>query len=470
MVIVDKGRWTRKPLPTEKVEIDWSHPSANGLIHCYLLNQGGVVRDLVRGNPSGALEGTSVWGAGIGGVGIVTPAGDSVSGANFGEGGISHPNADFSVMLRCVPIESAIAGKTFGRITGTGLDAYHWDMDVGNFNFILSTVVVIDSTIAVTLNDSYSIGMAYKRLTECRFSVRDFTASTLAEATVANTSAPTAVTGVSAVLGRHSSGTTNFRGSLFFTFLWSRQLPFSEMRALHAEPYAFLRPVLRRTYFVGGTAAAQLEALVSASSSLIADLTTAIEMAALASSSGNILADLTTAIQMDGLVSASASMTADLSVGAAQLEGVIGCAANASADLSTAIEITAGISAAGGIAADLSTSIEMSAAVSAHGDASADLTTQIELAAALVASAQTIADLKTAIEFEAMMAANGLLIADLTTAIQLEAAALGEAFVLADLTGGTPPPFVKSRHQIIAPVEDRAVKAPTEDRSIRAPV
>lgn len=57
-------------------------------------------------------------------------------------------------------------------------------------------------------------------------------------------------------IGKQSAGANPFVGTVHFLYMFNRALPQASLNALTDEPYAFLRPVIRKRYFVPTTATA----------------------------------------------------------------------------------------------------------------------------------------------------------------------------------------------------------------------
>ena len=82
-LLTRQKRWTVKP--PIGAQINWGHPLANGLLSCFLFNEGGglTVGDLANAGRSGAINNSSAsttWGACKNGVGLLK---NGTSGAGY---------------------------------------------------------------------------------------------------------------------------------------------------------------------------------------------------------------------------------------------------------------------------------------------------------------------------------------------------------------------------------------------------
>ncbi len=241
MVLADKGRWTRKPLSAENAEIDRSHPLARGLNGYYLLNEGGAnVNNLARPRYRGALTAGAIWGATERGVGVF-----------FGNG------ADDNILIT-TPSELLLANnftwcvRVFFRAANaiqTVLEqanpGYFIRMDAAGGAVFGRTGVAADLTVAnqFTANAWYDFGLTLGSTT-ARIYINGIDVGNVAFTSVT----PTGNMRISSQGG----STRAVNGFILFSQMYNRELSAPEMKLLSAEPYAFLRPVLRRTYFVSG--------------------------------------------------------------------------------------------------------------------------------------------------------------------------------------------------------------------------
>lgn len=239
MVIVDKGRWTRKPLPTEKVEIDWSQALARGLNGYYLLNEGGSnVRNLARPRYPGALTAGARWGVTQKGVGVLfAPPDDSVV--------ITAPadllrSNNFSWLTRVFFKTTATVQICIEQVETGG---YFIRNSTGAAQFGRSNTAV-DLSLAGQFVDAswYDFGLTLDATT-ARIYINGTDVGNVAFTQVTPTG--------NIQFGARTIG-DGLDGCLLFVQMYDRALSAPEMKALSAEPYAFLRPVIRRTYFVGG--------------------------------------------------------------------------------------------------------------------------------------------------------------------------------------------------------------------------
>lgn len=240
MVIVDKGRWTRKPLPTEKVEIDWSHPLSANLAACWLMHEAGGLRvtDIASKKYHGALINPAGRSAGPGGIGIdFNGTSTRVDTADIPFGGTA-PVSIFSLFR-----PDSITGNRHLVAQGTEIVLRFVD---ANLEFILNSFTTNDRVSvahSLTAGKLHSAAGSYGssgliRVYQDGKSLGSVT-PTGAYADVASVFQLGALTGAEF-----------FAGAMYCAMIWQRELSAAQMAWLHAEPYAFIRPVIRRTYFV----------------------------------------------------------------------------------------------------------------------------------------------------------------------------------------------------------------------------
>ncbi len=174
-----------------------------------------------------------------------------------------------------------------------------------------------------------------------------------------------------------------------------------------------------------------LAASINSTAGIVGDLTTAIPLAGSVSGTAAVVASLTTAIPLQAAVAATATVTGSLAGIAAALEASVLASATASGDLTTAIPLAASIAASGSVSVDLTTAIPLAASVGATAAAVADLTTAISLAAAISATATISGDLVVPNLLYGTASAAATATGDLTTAISLAAAITARATITA---------------------------------------
>ena len=280
-------------------------------------------------------------------------------------------------------------------------------------------------------------------------------------------------------------------GQLTHVYVWRRPLARQEVEWLYAEPYGFLRPIVRRRWFVP-TTGAEFAAAISGTATVAGALSTAITLGAAASGVATTAGALTTAITLGASLSAVGTAAADLT-NAITLATAVSAAATATAGLATAITLTAQAPAVATVAADLTvagillaaavdatattagvltTAITLSAAASTSASASGGLATAIHAVAAITASAATVGALTTVIAAAAAVSATATTVGTLATAIVLGGAAPFSAAVAADLLAGRIPVVITvGRESFGLPGAGAAkLRAPIAARSaIRSP-
>lgn len=177
------------------------------------------------------------------------------------------------------------------------------------------------------------------------------------------------------------------------TLVFSRVLSNNEVVSLSTNPYQLLAAKPRRIWVAAASAGAALQAISTAQTTSVANLTTQIAIAASAMAQTSATAALATSISLGANASASATS-----------------------------------------AAALATQIKLSANTSTLASSSAALTTVAGLAAAVVANASLSASLTTGIALAAIAGASASSATSLITAIRMASAAIAQASVTAALT------------------------------------
>jgi hypothetical protein len=271
-------------------------------------------------------------------------------------------------------------------------------------------------------------------------------------------------------------GSGNGRVLVAYVANWHRALTDAELVALTAsddkitEQFSFLRPVVRRRWFVSA-AGAEFAAAISGTATVAGALSTTITLGAAASATVNATASLTTAITVGASLSATASAAANLT-NAITLATAVSASATASAGLATAITLAAQAPATATVVADLTggtggilfnaaltagatkagaltTAITLGAAASASANVAGGLTTAIHAAATVPAAATVAGTLTTVIAAAAAVSATATTAGSLTTAIVLAGAAPISAAVAADLLSGRVPGLIRIGQEVL---------------------
>jgi hypothetical protein len=235
-------------------------PLANGLLYTIAFNpnEGATGITLFQREAYAAANGTAEMKASPYGVGLWETNG-AYSYYSFPEGTFQHPNGDLSVFL-VTNLDSLATFPTWCKITGTGLDCYHWGATSGvgsdgNVNFVLSLVATVNSGLVLTAGKWYAIAISYRRRIECEFWVKDLESGEVRYAKIATTSNPTAITGVGCLIGANSITGTNssMNGYMPVQHIWSRLLTELEVYRLFNDFYApFRKPLAQRFYISSG--------------------------------------------------------------------------------------------------------------------------------------------------------------------------------------------------------------------------
>jgi hypothetical protein len=236
--------------PFGAAEVDWSHQLARGLTHLFLFNEGGgSIIDLVAPPRSGGSPppGMSRVATIFGPAATFANATDRI---DLGSGGLAHRNKNLTVLVRVKTLVGAVI-RNLGLTGGTGVEAHHCGTNTtpGTWFWAITGVLAINSTINSTAGHYYSAAFAYTRLVGTTFDIVNLTTPSRTIETVAGTNTPGTGQPTSYVAGGANSTQGWFNEFLLFA-LWSEALPQDALGWLHAEPYAYLRPVVRRRWSV----------------------------------------------------------------------------------------------------------------------------------------------------------------------------------------------------------------------------
>jgi len=239
--------------PFGSVTIDWNHPLAQGLVGCWLFNEGaGLTAYDLAMNKHGALTNGPLWVPGRTGTALNFDGADDSVSALF-------DTADIVTVSAWVKMNKP---------------------DASDFNFVTQ-----DGGVSGRFSTGWSggerfyiakSGVAYHKLTNA-YSLSTYNNSwhhIVLVYTPDNTQSHIYVDGVEASYAAASSQTITSNttvylgqeGALYSNGLFddvrihNRVFSASEVLWLYIEPYAFLQPVIRRRYFVPAVAAAAAEA------------------------------------------------------------------------------------------------------------------------------------------------------------------------------------------------------------------
>ena len=264
------GRIHRSPVwdnprvkpPYGSVEIDGGHPLAQGLVSAMLFNEGaGPASDLVlerSGEPftTSANPGAPLWT--VTSQGVEGDFSQAALGYYKTPGFMENNNSHFSVYF--VGKFTTGAARYAGGIGGGASDRLSWGYDDGGAGlqwlFLFNSVAFINSTLIPTTGHVYAMGMAYTRGSQMLFHEHSLTAKTVRIATISTASTPATGGPDIHLVGCRNTQDNFWSNSINRHYFWKRPLTAGEFLWLNAEPYAFLRPIIRRRYFVPSAAAA----------------------------------------------------------------------------------------------------------------------------------------------------------------------------------------------------------------------
>ena len=246
-------------VPTSPVEIDWSHPLAQGL-HTLVIPGTGIPGSLVSGIAS-VLSGCTLGGTNRGPAVIIPVVSGSPSitlpdfapltttsmSVNVGFSNLS-TNTDYNDLISITTATSLIvaefeqpgtAGLAIYLISGSGYPSVNSSAAFPNMNFHVGSIVF---DLAANLSAVYTDGV-----------VTASGAQTVGEG----------VTGLQ-IGNRLGSANRSLAASYLFWSAYTVAQTAQQMQWLKAEPFAMLRPVRRRTYFVAGSSGATFSASIRA--------------------------------------------------------------------------------------------------------------------------------------------------------------------------------------------------------------
>lgn len=225
----------RKPL-LGTAEINWAHPLASGLIGAWLFAEGGGGPHDLVGVAHGALNSAPLWQS--------SPAGLCLKfdlSAAYVDCGSSLPAAsgDYAVAYRFIMDSDTDFQMTMTRAAGSGSD---WEIGWASSKPYMG----FDGGSQITTNTSLSLSTIYD--------VVFTTAGTVGKGYVNGVDD----TATGSTAWRNGNGTVFFgkrsdghfsAQRLIHAYVFQRNLAAADASRLAAEPYAFLRPKIARTYF-----------------------------------------------------------------------------------------------------------------------------------------------------------------------------------------------------------------------------
>jgi hypothetical protein len=259
--------------PYGAAEVDWGHPLARGLLAAWLLNEGGGgPRDLL-GRGDGTPNNGAAYGVGPAGLGLNLVSASS----HYVSCGTAVP---------AISGEGAIAARLSTTTLG---DDYHMAISRAGGGAAQDWEVQLDlgsNKLALAYNGGNHVlgGTALAAGTVYDWAATISTAGTaenFLNGALDNVNGAVSVWPIGAgpiEIGRRSGSAYYWNGFIYHIYHWDRRLLDSEALWLHDEPYAFLRSITRRRYFVGVLGGISGAAAITAPVSALAGSGTVLEV------------------------------------------------------------------------------------------------------------------------------------------------------------------------------------------------
>ena len=238
-------KFTRKPLPSENVALIRAHPLVRGMEACLLLNDvaGGFAVDLVRHSKSPIVG--CVRAVRLDAVCLDTAAaGDKIQT----ERSFSLGNT-WSIRIVCYRLSSGI-GTAFGRYFGTAINLTELLNAGDNVDFSINGTAVYTGAAGV-----FSVDPGVRNdvvITSDGANVRTYSKGSLVRTDAFTGSMDSGAIVFGNILDGSRTGDVIIEQGQ----VWSRPLSGAEVHRLYFDPWGYLRPVIRRTYFVAAAAEA----------------------------------------------------------------------------------------------------------------------------------------------------------------------------------------------------------------------
>jgi hypothetical protein len=220
-------------------QIDWGHPLSNGLVACFLMNEGGgnKVSNLQDGS-KGTFNGTKmIWKDN----GIYVPTGgnynDGIIFKNRGAIDNNFTQATWVFLYNCIDAGSSNYGYIYDRADGFDIrhlsDANHLTSDI---NYSVTPLRVATTTI---LNTWVTYAMVFTSLPIGK--IQWYKNGIKAESGTNSFTFQSLNTGNIGIAGQSTGGTRSIHGGLKYLYLYSRALSSSEIQQLYIDPYCFIK-------------------------------------------------------------------------------------------------------------------------------------------------------------------------------------------------------------------------------------
>ena len=245
--------------PYGSVEIDWGHPLAQCLVGSWLMNEGaGATLYDVRGVIPGTFEATGqpAWIADVLGSGLTFNG--STAAVDLGNPPALQMTDVLTIHTAFIPGVGVLVGKDTD--TPSNNRAYTLDISGGNLRTYYGGVVF--ANLAVTAGRLYHAVCVYNAPDSGSVAAYLDTGAS-ASASGGPGAIPSSASNVHIGRREYVGNFDYFTGKIFYVNIFHRALTAAEAATLLAEPYAFLRPVIRRRYFVPQSGAAAAARVVS---------------------------------------------------------------------------------------------------------------------------------------------------------------------------------------------------------------
>ena len=237
--------------PFGAAEVDWGHPLARKLIGYWPLNEGAGapinLAAVLGGRGMSTLEGAPTWQSAYRDAPVMNFTAGSLDAAKLGVNTTDFSFSGVPASIGCVWKSSAVNTFALGAriLTSTGYDF-----------LIGSAGVAGDVTFRTdTFTGNVWSGTADGRFHHITATFSPTTCVQYGDGVLRNTNAGINISANSQALYIARRNTNYYTGQVGLVYVYSRALPAAEARWLYHEPYAMLRPIVRRRYFVAAAAA-----------------------------------------------------------------------------------------------------------------------------------------------------------------------------------------------------------------------
>jgi len=242
-------RGQTKPLPG--AQIDWGHPLAQGLVGCWLMNEGAGqgFADLVGAT---LASGTGVRWAGNVATFVGTQQVITTSNNNSVKG---FPSA--SVCAIVTPSKVDVAQRIYSEYLASTTASSRFTLRVLTNNTVDlggrapdtdSFAVWVVSNRTITLGQKNSIVAVYSPTTAHAIGIN----GVVKTASVSDLPFDNTDPASPPVIGAFLVSSEVWNGAIESVQIYRRALTITEMLSIHAEPYAFIRTPTYRKYFIAG--------------------------------------------------------------------------------------------------------------------------------------------------------------------------------------------------------------------------